>query len=100
MNRMPVKYTNAPFPGWAVSLFSPVIVFTMCTFTAVRILGGQPLMEILNVKTIYELLFLISGLTLLYIVGIADDLVGVRYRKKILGANSFGGGVPSYPDFT
>ena len=30
------------------------------------------------------MLFLISGLTLLYIVGIADDLIGVRYRKKFV----------------
>lgn len=31
-----------------------------------------------------EMLFLVSGLTLLYIVGIADDLIGVRYRKKFI----------------
>lgn len=78
------KIHKRPIPRLGGVTFFPVIVFTMCTFTAVRILGGQPLMEILNVKTIYELLFLISGLTLLYIVGIADDLVGVRYRKKFL----------------
>ena len=31
-----------------------------------------------------ELLLLCSGLTLLFIVGIADDLVGVRWRQKFL----------------
>ena len=31
-----------------------------------------------------QILFLASGLTLLFIIGIADDLIGVRYRQKFL----------------
>ena len=31
-----------------------------------------------------EFLLLVSGLTLLFIIGIADDLVGVRYRQKLI----------------
>lgn len=31
-----------------------------------------------------QILFLCTGLTLLFIIGIADDLIGVRYRQKFL----------------
>lgn len=31
-----------------------------------------------------QILFMCTGLTLLYIVGIADDLIGVRYRQKFI----------------
>lgn len=31
-----------------------------------------------------QILFMCTGLTLLFIVGIADDLIGVRYRQKFL----------------
>lgn len=31
-----------------------------------------------------QMLFLCTGLTLLFIIGIADDLIGVRYRQKFL----------------
>lgn len=31
-----------------------------------------------------ECLFLVCGMTLLYLTGIADDLVGVRYRQKFV----------------
>lgn len=41
-----------------------------------------------------ELLLLCSGLTLLFIVGIADDLVGVRWRQKFFGTDFCGSYVP------
>ena len=56
-------------------------------FTALRILLGYLPDPQFTVTMVTELLFLIAGLTLLYIVGIADDLMGVRYRKKFLCAD-------------
>ena len=78
------KIHKRPVPRLGGVTFFPVIVCTMCAFTAVRLLSGQYLTELSSLRTICELLFLVSGLTLLYIVGIADDLVGVRYRKKFV----------------
>lgn len=62
--------------------FFPVILCTTCFFTALRILLGYLPDPQFTVTMVTELLFLIAGLTLLYVVGIADDLMGVRYRKK------------------
>ena len=78
------KVHRRPVPRLGGVTFFPVILFTLCTFTAARLMwglipdGGEA-REVLG-----EFLFLMGGLTLLYIVGIADDLVGVRYRKKFL----------------
>lgn len=64
--------------------FFPVILFCVCLFIALRLLlGGSPDSLFLPGMT-SELLLFTSGLTLLYIVGVADDLIGVRYRKKFV----------------
>ena len=36
----------------------------------------------LSFNMLYEYLFLFVGMTLLYLVGVCDDLVGVGYRHK------------------
>lgn len=78
------KVHKRPVPRLGGVTFFPVILFTLCTFTAVRMLCGCPPDQEGAEKVLREFLFLLGGLTLLYIVGIADDLVGVRYRKKFL----------------
>ena len=61
--------------------FFPAILFTVtfligvCDKTA-----WIPLVDI--ARHWIQILFLSSGLTLLFIIGIADDLIGVRYRQK------------------
>ncbi len=63
--------------------FFPAILFTVtfligvCDKTA-----WIPLVDI--ARHWIQILFLSSGLTLLFIIGIADDLIGVRYRQKFL----------------
>lgn len=64
--------------------FFPVIMFSMAFSMAMRYIMGYPVSEIEAQHILLEFLFLICGLTLLYITGIADDLVGVRYRKKFI----------------
>lgn len=64
--------------------FFPVIMFSMAFSMAMRYILGYPISEIEAQHILLEFLFLICGLTLLYIIGIADDLVGVRYRKKFI----------------
>lgn len=78
------KIHKRPIPRLGGVTFFPVIVFTLCTFTAIHLFKGHSVYNIITLNTAREMLFLISGLTLLYIVGIADDLVGVRYRKKFV----------------
>ena len=64
--------------------FFPVVLFCVCLFISLRLLYGADTGILFPGHTTTELLLFASGLTLLYIVGVADDLVGVRYRKKFL----------------
>ena len=64
--------------------FFPVVLFCVCLFISLRLLCGADTGILFPGHTTTELLLFASGLTLLYIVGVADDLVGVRYRKKFL----------------
>ena len=78
------KVHNRPIPRLGGVTFFPVIVFTFTVTTALRVMMNEIEYEVFTAKMACEFLFLIAGLTLLYIVGIGDDLVGVRYRKKFL----------------
>lgn len=78
------KVHKRPVPRLGGVTFFPVILFSLCVFTAVRLMANcGPAAEDTQ-ELVCEFLFMMGGLTLLYIVGIADDLVGVRYRKKFL----------------
>lgn len=78
------KVHNRPIPRLGGVTFFPVIVFSFAVFTALRVMLNNITYEVFTPQMACEFLFLIAGLTLLYIIGIADDLVGVRYRKKFL----------------
>ena len=78
------KVHKRPVPRLGGVSFFPVILFALCMFSALRLLMGHGPDESKAAQLVCELLFLVSGLTLLYIIGIADDLVGVRYRRKFL----------------
>lgn len=64
--------------------FFPVVLFSMAFSVAVRYISNFPVASVEAKHILLEFLFLLCGLTLLYLVGIADDLVGVRYRKKFV----------------
>lgn len=76
------KVHKRPIPRLGGVTFFPVIVFSLCVFTAVRLMTGHGPVETYALDLVCEFLFLMGGLTLLYIIGIGDDLVGVRYRRK------------------
>ena len=78
------KVHNRPIPRLGGVTFFPVIVFSFAVFTAARVIGNDIVYDVFTPSVACEFLFLIAGLTLLYIIGIGDDLVGVRYRKKFL----------------
>lgn len=78
------KVHKRPIPRLGGVTFFPVILFSLCVFTAVRLMTGHGPAETSTTDLVCEFLFLTGGLTLLYIMSIADDLIGVRYRKKFL----------------
>ncbi|MGO5523176.1 MraY family glycosyltransferase [Phocaeicola plebeius] len=78
------KVHKRPVPRLGGVTFFPVILFSLCVFTAIRLLTGHGPEEGKVDRLVCEFLFLMGGLTLLYIIGIGDDLVGVRYRRKFL----------------
>lgn len=64
--------------------FFPTLLFTLCLVTGIFCFIHTNFSALITNQFISEILFLVCGLTLLYIVGIADDLVGVRYRQKLV----------------
>lgn len=64
--------------------FFPTILFAFCGVLALRILLRHQISELRALYLLPECLLLICGMTLLYLTGIADDLIGVRYRQKFL----------------
>lgn len=76
------KIHKRPVPRLGGVTFFPVIVFAICILTMYRVLVDQLPNVNFTTGITTEMLSLIAGLTLLYIIGIGDDLVGIRYRNK------------------
>ena len=87
------KVHTHPVPRLGGITFFPVILFVLCIVTVVRILLDHFPNQLSSFGLGAQILCLISGLTLLYVIGIGDDLIGVRYRNKfviqILSASFF-----------
>lgn len=64
--------------------FYPVILFVLCIITVVRMFLDHFSTQLFRLDLAAQMLSLIAGLTLLYLVGIGDDLLGVRYRNKFV----------------
>ena len=64
--------------------FFPTILLSCCSVLAVRTLTGYGISAMLTSYILPEFLVLVCGMVLLYLTGIADDLVGVRYRQKFI----------------
>ena len=78
------KVHKRPVPRLGGATFFPVILFVVCLLMAFRVLTGFLPNELFEPSMAVEMLCLFAGMTLLYLIGIADDLIGVRYRKKFL----------------
>lgn len=63
--------------------FFPTILLSCCTVLTIRILAGYGISMLPSFYLLPEFLALVCGMVLLYLTGIADDLVGVRYRQKL-----------------
>ena len=64
--------------------FFPSIVLAMLLVVGYRYLIGFPMNDQLTGNILLEFLFLSAGCLFLFMVGVEDDLIGVRYRKKFI----------------
>lgn len=64
--------------------FFPTILFSCCIVLVFRALMDYSISTTQAVYVLPECLLLICGMVLLYLMGIADDLMGVRYRQKFI----------------
>ena len=64
--------------------FFPTILFSCSAVLVIRSLTGYGISVLSATYILPEFLVLICGMVLLYLTGIADDLVGVRYRQKAI----------------
>lgn len=78
------KVHTTPIPRLGGLSFFPVILITMCLIIGLRYYWGYPVENIPPVQVLCEFLFLTVGCMLLYLTGVADDLIGVGYRYKFL----------------
>lgn len=78
------KVHTRPIPRLGGITFFPVILITLGLVTGFCYFEEIPAQIPFAGDLFFRVIFLIVGLTLLYLVGIADDLIGVSYRYKFL----------------
>ena len=76
------KVHTMPVPRLGGLSFFPVILMSMFLVIGFRLYFWDMDTSSLSFNMLYEYLFLFVGMTLLYLVGVYDDLVGVGYRYK------------------
>ena len=64
--------------------FLPAMVFSLCLVLGVSLLEEIPFMEQALSQSVTAFLFLLCALMLIFLVGMADDLIGVRYSAKFM----------------
>lgn len=64
--------------------FTPTILFSLSLTTGIRYLIGFEIPTDMLHIIIPEFYFLVCGMTLLYLAGMKDDLVGLQYRTKFV----------------
>ena len=77
------KVHHAPIPRLGGLAFFPVMLITMGGLVLVHHLMGLNSGS-LHGEVPYEFLALLVGSMMLFLVGLADDLIGVGYKKKFL----------------
>ena len=78
------KVHKTPVPRLGGLAFLPVILISLCIITGIRYYMNEPVALVWSSCLFMRNLFLVAGTTLLYLVGVADDLVGVSYRYKFV----------------
>lgn len=76
------KVHKHPIPRLGGVTFFPALLSVLCLLTAYRVISGGLPNGFFTPDFATEILCMFVGLTWLYIIGIGDDLVGVRYGSK------------------
>jgi len=64
--------------------FLPALIFSVSFVMGIRYLLGVGVDEQISQTVLVEMLFLLCGLVVLYFIGLADDLVSVSFKYKLL----------------
>lgn len=64
--------------------FLPALLFSISFILGIRYLFGYEVDSHIATKVLIELLFLLCGLVILYFVGLADDLISVSFKYKLI----------------
>lgn len=64
--------------------FFPAALFSFAFVLGLRYYFGFSITKDLQAELLMELLFVVSGMLVLYFVGMADDLIGVSYKNKFV----------------
>ena len=78
------KVHTTPVPRLGGLSFFPVILITVCLVSGLRICLDGSAADAVGGETLYALLFFTVGCVMLFLIGVADDLIGVSYRYKFL----------------
>ena len=78
------KVHQSPIPRLGGVTFFPVVMLVMCGVSLLQLHSGKLQLSFFGGNIVSEMLCLIVGLMMLYIMGITDDLIGVAYRRKFL----------------
>lgn len=78
------KVHSMPIPRLGGLSFLPVIIVCLCLIMGMRYYLGFPIQDYPAIEILCEFLFFAVGAMFLYLVGVADDLIGVGYRYKFL----------------
>lgn len=78
------KVHHSPVSRFGGVIFFPVILLVMCGISIWGFHVGHADDAFFSQNIVYEMLCLMIGMVLLYLVGVYDDLIGVSYRHKFL----------------
>ena len=76
------KVHSMPIPRLGGVSFFPVILISLCFILGIRYFTGYTIVNLPVNQILCQFFFLAAGGMMLYLVGVADDLVGVGYRYK------------------
>ena len=78
------KIHHCAVPRLGGIAFKPVVVFTIALLLGInRVLGHSEMLSEIG-KDVRPLAFAFCSIMVLYLVGMADDLIGIRYRAKFV----------------
>lgn len=78
------KIHTLPIPRLGGIAFLPAIVFTVLLTMGIGLVTAAPWFDSVSLEEITKVIFLGCGMFCMFIVGVADDLIGIRYIAKFI----------------